>query len=97
VLYLDPPYDGTAGYSTGGFDSRAFWAWAQAQAENGVRVFVSEFNAPDGWVPVWSVKRTASLGPAGKKVDVEHLYCWAGAASKLDVEPEFEDFFGKGY
>ena len=75
VLYLDPPYAATTGYSTGGFGSAAFWTWAQAHAENGVRVFVSEFAAPDGWAPVWSVNRTATAGPAGK-VDAEHLYCW---------------------
>ena len=77
VLYLDPPYADTTGYSTGGFDSAAFWAWAQAHAESGVRVFVSEFKAPDGWRPVWSVERKANhIGAA--KVDVESLYCWSG-------------------
>lgn len=79
VLYLDPPYANTTGYSTGAFDSAAFWTWAQQHAENGVNVFVSEFTAPDGWVPVWSVNRTASAGVIdgrAAKRDVEHLYCW---------------------
>ena len=77
VLYLDPPYASATGYSTGGFDSAAFWAWAQEHAESGVRVFVSEFKAPDGWRPVWSVERKANhIGAA--KVDVESLYCWSG-------------------
>ena len=78
VLYLDPPYADTTGYSTGGFDSAAFWAWAQAHAENGVRVFVSEFKAPDGWRAVWSVERTATSDVNTSKVDVESLYCWSG-------------------
>ena len=82
VLYLDPPYAGTEGYSTGSFDSDAFWLWAQEQAESGVRVFVSEFQAPDGWVPVWSVIRQAQLdahNDAVSKKDVESLYVWQGS------------------
>ena len=78
VLYLDPPYAGRKGYATGGFDSAAFWAWAQEHAENGVRVFVSEFKAPDGWLPVWSVERKTNHFGAAKTVDVESLYCWSG-------------------
>jgi DNA adenine methylase len=79
VLYLDPPYANTAGYSTGSFDSAAFWSWAQRHAEGGVHVFVSEFTAPDGWVPVWSVERTAIIRPHNRKKAVEHLYSWEGS------------------
>jgi DNA adenine methylase len=80
VLYLDPPYSDTTEYSTGGFDSDAFWTWARVHAENGVRVFISEFTAPDGWAPVWSIRRTATAHITVSKDAVEHLYCWAGVA-----------------
>jgi DNA adenine methylase len=82
VMYLDPPYVGTADYSTGSFDSDAFWVWAQKQAESGVRVFVSEFAAPEGWVPVWSVVRKAKLDAHNaeeSKKDVESLYVLQGS------------------
>jgi DNA adenine methylase len=79
VLYLDPPYAGTEDYSTGSFDSDAFWSWAQKQAESGVRVFVSEFAAPEGWVPVWSVERVATVNRFKSKKDVESLYVWQGS------------------
>ena len=79
VLYLDPPYANTTGYSTGSFDSPAFWSWAQRHAEGGVHVFVSEFTAPDGWVPVWSVNRTATADIHTTKSSTEHLYSWEGS------------------
>ena len=78
VLYLDPPYANTTGYSTGSFDSAAFWSWAYEQAEGGVHVFVSEFTAPVGWVSRWSVERSATFSHSTKK-DVEHLYSWEGS------------------
>ena len=78
VLYLDPPYANTTGYSTGSFDSTAFWSWAQRHAERGVHVFVSEFTAPDGWVPVWSVERSVTADEQ-TKTNTEHLYSWEGS------------------
>jgi DNA adenine methylase len=55
LVYCDPPYAGTTGYdAVGSFDHTAFWYWAENAAERGARVFVSEYNAPAGWRPVWS-------------------------------------------
>lgn len=57
VWYIDPPYAGTTGYAgTPKFDHTRFWTWA-AWTPQSVRVLVSEFTAPCGWAPIWSVKR----------------------------------------
>ena len=54
VLYADPPYAGTTAY--GGvepFDSTAFWRVMRRCVAEGAVVLVSEYQAPDDWVPVW--------------------------------------------
>ena len=64
VLYLDPPYANTQGYTTGGFDSVEFWAWAEAQSE-AADVYVSEVAAPSGWTPVWGAPVRQRLAISG--------------------------------
>ncbi len=57
VWYFDKPYEGTTGYAgTPRFDHPRFWAFATALSEI-VPVLVSEFAAPPGWRPIWSVER----------------------------------------
>lgn len=57
VWYFDKPYAGTTGYAgTPKFDHPRFWAFAEALSEI-VPVLVSEFAAPAGWRPIWSVER----------------------------------------
>ena len=31
-------------------------------AQSGVHVFVSEFNAPEGWTPIWERERSVGVG-----------------------------------
>jgi DNA adenine methylase len=56
VIYCDPPYWGTTGYSTGDFDHETFWALCIAWARLGTRVFVSEYTCPYPGIAweVWS-------------------------------------------
>jgi len=61
VVYCDPPYRDTTGYTTGDFDTAAFVLWCEAQT---VPVYVSEFSAPSYWVPIWSKNRRMELQPA---------------------------------
>ena len=58
VVYCDPPYAGTTGYSSGGFDHDRFYAWCEAQT---VPVFVSEFTAPDHWRVVFEKEQARSI------------------------------------
>lgn len=60
VVYADPPYADTAGYSTGKFDSEAFWEYMRKVAERNI-VFVSELKAPSDFECIWERKITRTL------------------------------------
>lgn len=76
VVYCDPPYAGTTGYSTGGFDHDAFYKtlieWSELRP-----VYVSEYSVP-GWVPaqiIWErEKRNVLEASENQRVTVERLY-----------------------
>ncbi len=75
VVYCDPPYRGTTGYSTGDFDHDKFWTVCNKWVSNGARVFVSEYEAPPDWDSVLEHKQNKSV--ALKNVydtSVEHLF-----------------------
>lgn len=84
VVYLDPPYAGTTGYTSKRsgvpiFDHDEFWATATRWAQSGVHVFVSEFNAPEGWAPIWERERSVGVGTTSgasytKKTDKLFVY-----------------------
>lgn len=75
VVYCDPPYASTQGYSTGAFDSIEFWAWAEVVADR-ADVFVSEYAAPAGWHCIWSAEKRQSITrpDQGREVRVERLF-----------------------
>jgi DNA adenine methylase len=52
IVYCDPPYYNTTHYGTN-FDHNEFWEWVREQCRNGHAVFVSEYTAPQDFVPVW--------------------------------------------
>lgn len=76
VVYADPPYTDTQGYATGEFDSGEFWGTMEEWGQNGCEVFVSEYAAPDGWVPIWSASHRQSLvrPEQGRSTTVENLF-----------------------
>jgi hypothetical protein len=76
LWYCDPPYaDTTQGYESRSFDSQAFWRWAAARQAAGDTVLVSEYTAPDDWVPVWSGETKTSLHHMHANAPrVEHLW-----------------------
>ncbi len=77
VIYCDPPYAATEGYSAvGGFDSGTFWAKAAEWAASGCDVFVSEYAAPDGWECVWesSHRLSLTLASQGRPATTERLF-----------------------
>lgn len=53
VIYCDPPYEGTTGYSGRMFEHDLFWAWCDVMVQRGHKVLVSELQAPDDWEIVW--------------------------------------------
>lgn len=67
VVYCDPPYEGTLQYSSpktgvSAFDHEEFWNTMRDWRGRGVNVYVSEFNAPDDWEPIWEKKRKVGTG-----------------------------------
>lgn len=61
VIYADPPYYGTKGYTHIKFDHNAFWVAMRLLAETGHKVFISEQQAPQGFNCVWEKPFTRTL------------------------------------
>ena len=54
LIYLDPPYKGTSTYSTARyFDYGQFYDWTRQMKRNGHTVFVSEYQMPGDFKPIW--------------------------------------------
>lgn len=69
VVYCDPPYAGTTGYTaTGRFDHDAFWLRCQVLAQR-ARVFVSEFDCPVPHEEVWQRASGCMLTQSGGGLD----------------------------
>lgn len=61
VVYCDPPYQGANATYNNGFDNDKFWEWVRTRD---YPVYVSEYNAPDDFVSIWS-KKKRRLGNGG--------------------------------
>lgn len=66
VIYCDPPYQSTQGYSVGDFDHDAFWQRCNDLHDQGFLVAVSEYNAPDDWQCVWRKDTALQLSGGAK-------------------------------
>lgn len=78
IIYCDPPYEGTKEYTKSKFNSKEFWAWCDSKVDDGHKVFVSEYNAPDDWECVWEKEVSSSLRSngviSGNKKSIEKLF-----------------------
>lgn len=76
LIYCDPPYANTTSYSTGSFDSFAFFDWCKYQKLMGNCVYISEYNAP--FTEVWNKETKSSLSANGfsgnSKMSIERLF-----------------------
>ena len=71
VVYCDPPYKNTHGYGIL-FDSDAFWEWVRTR---NFPVYVSEYQAPDDFVSIWSKEKRVLLSRELLTVPkTEHLF-----------------------
>jgi len=75
LIYCDPPYDKTTGFTTGAFDTVEFWNWVREQSRHSI-VLVSEYTAPEWATVVWQKNvRTDMNAKAGGKIPrVEKLF-----------------------
>jgi len=73
-IYNDIPYAKTTKYKDQ-FDHVSFWKWCDSMLEKGHKVFVSEYNAPDGWRCIWEKEVCSSLTKeTGSKKAIERLF-----------------------
>lgn len=75
LIYCDPPYVKTTGFTTGAFDTKVFWKWVREQSRHSI-VLVSEYTAPDWATEVWQKEvRTDMNSKAGGKIPrIEKLF-----------------------
>ena len=74
VVYCDPPYNNTTGYENSkDFDFKEFWNTMNKWSENNI-VLVSELNAPENWISIWSKEVVRSLNTRDKSVATENLF-----------------------
>lgn len=80
VIYCDPPYADTTGYTVDAFPHNEFWAKAQQWAEAGADVFVSEYTAPVGWESIWEkpLRSSVRVGSEERHLAIEKLFVWKG-------------------
>ena len=74
IIYCDPPYESTTKYAGKNFNSAIFWGWCENKVKEGHKVFVSEYSAPEGWVPVWEKSHTTKLNGNNNKKAIEKLF-----------------------
>lgn len=60
IIYCDPPYEGTTKYKDK-FDHIIFWDKVRQWVNEGHKVFVSEYNAPEDFVCVWQKDTLANF------------------------------------
>ena len=80
VVYCDPPYKDTTGYSTGTFDHAEFWQYMRELSATHT-VFISEEQAPADFVCIWekSFTRTIDVNKENQPKKIEKLFRYAGA------------------
>ena len=79
VVYADPPYANTTGYTTGVFDTDEFWDYMREISKNNL-VFISEENAPDDFECIWQqdFKRMLDVNKENIFTKTEKLWKYKG-------------------
>ena len=75
IIYCDPPYMGTTGYSDG-INHDEFWQWCRERVYEGHEVYISEYQAPDDFICIWEkpIQNCISLN----KKATERLFIYEG-------------------
>ena len=79
VVYCDPPYVKTTGYTVGQFDTDEFWDYMR-QISKRCDVYISEESAPDDFECIWSKEKVRTLEKSDNvgRVKVEKLFKYKG-------------------
>lgn len=74
LIYADIPYENTKQYSTSkNFNHSEFWQWAREMSKSNI-VIISELNAPDDFVEIWSQSVLRSINAKNKEQTIEKLF-----------------------
>lgn len=100
LIYCDPPYRETEGYSTGEFDHEDFWETMRIWSRNNC-VFISEESAPLDFKVVWRRKKRRTLDKQDRFYKEEKLYMHKDCAfrkikknNKKNKRKTFKNFGG---
>ena len=79
VVYCDPPYANTTGYTVGQFDTNEFWDYMR-QLSKRCDVYISEESAPDDFECIWGKEKVRTLEKNDNvgRVKVEKLFKYKG-------------------
>lgn len=79
VVYCDPPYANTTGYTLGQFDTNEFWEYVR-QLSKRCDVYISEESASDDFECIWSKEKVRTLEKNDNvgHVKVEKLFKYKG-------------------
>jgi len=78
LIYCDPPYKSTEGYSTGPFNHELFWNTMRKWSKNNC-VFISEENAPSDFKIVWKRQKRRTLDKQNRFYSYEKVYAYKGS------------------
>lgn len=91
VIYCDPPYAGTTNYKASErFNHEAFWEWCRDKTAQGNDVLISEYTAPNDFIPVWKMQLTASIHPTNTHKSIEKLFVHESIADKYYEKTLFD-------
>jgi len=82
LIYCDPPYKDTEGYSTGGFDHDKFWDTMRKWSKDNC-VFISEESAPKDFKVVWRRRKRRTLDHTSRFHREEKLYRYMGKKNSM--------------
>ena len=75
LIYCDPPYKNTKQYATSkNFNHKGFWQWCRDKANEGHKVFISEYHAPDDFKCIWQKELTNAMNTTKTYKPVEKLF-----------------------
>lgn len=79
VVYCDPPYVNTTGYTVGQFNTNEFWDYMR-QLSKRYNVYISEESAPDDFECIWSKEKIRTIEKSDNvgRVKVEKLFKYKG-------------------
>lgn len=75
IIYCDIPYPDTKGYTTSkNFPYATFWRWCKDRHAEGHKVYISAYDAPDDFFPIWEKQILNTMRPKVTTYPVERLF-----------------------